>query len=236
MNFTTSRLLSAFAMLALALTAVGCSCGGDDYYCDDSGCYYCDGLGCRNADAPPRADCTGDFQCEAGELCTAEGCTPRCSLDEECADGTICIDSGFCLPPGSGDPILTPGVCATSEECGDGGLCQDGMCIADPADLPDDGGGNPDDVDPGTDPNDPGTDPNDPGTDPSDPGTDPSDPGNGGEIPVGPAPQCTVESDCTAGWDCVNAICKLGCTQDSQCGPGCSCNEDGWCSGQGFDE
>lgn len=241
MTLTTSRLLSAFAVLALALTAAGCSCGGDDYYCDDTGCYYCDGLGCREAEPPAQAPCTGDWQCAAEQVCTVDGCADRCSLDEQCADGTVCIDTGFCLPPGTEDPVLRPGVCATNEECGDGGLCQDGLCMADPG-LPDDGiGGEDPGVDPGNDPgNDPGSDPgndpgSDPGTDPSDPGTDPSDPG-GGEVPVGPAPQCTAQADCAVGWDCINAMCMLGCTIDSQCGPGCTCDEEGWCSGPGYDE
>jgi hypothetical protein len=221
-------------MLVMALTAVGCSCGGDDYYCDDTGCYYCDGLGCREADPPVQQPCTGDWQCAAEQVCSEDGCVERCTLDEQCADGTVCLDTGFCLPPGADDPILRPGACATSEECGDGGLCQDGMCIADP-NLPDDGGGNPNDPNDPTDPPDPTdpTDPNDP-SDPNDP--DPNDPGNGGEVPVGPAPQCTVQADCWDGWDCINAVCKLGCSSDSQCGPGCECNEDGWCAGPGYDE
>ena len=232
MTLTTSRLVSALAALAVALTAAGCSCGGDDYYCDDTGCYYCDGLGCRDADAPPRADCTGDWQCAADQVCTEDGCTPSCSLDEQCPDGTVCIDTGFCLPPGSEDPVLRPGECASSEECGDGGLCQDGLCMADPG-LPDDGNNDVNDpgVDPGNDPADPG---NDPGNDPADPGNDPSNPID--EVPVGPAPQCTVQNDCQNGWDCIDAICKLGCLQDSQCGLGCTCSEDGWCSGPGYDQ
>ena len=124
--------VSLLAFLALfSVFSLGCS--GDEYFCDDTGCYFCDGVGCREAEAPERNACNGDFQCGEAK-CSSIGCVDACSADSDCPKGTVC-KTGLCLNPTEDMPTLTPGMtpvdldaCKTDEECRNQAVCHEGFC------------------------------------------------------------------------------------------------------------
>ena len=128
------RRASSLALLlpaVLAMLVVGCK--SESYFCDDDGCYFCDGLGCRDVNEPDRSECTGDFDCPSGAICTDTGCVVRCTDISDCPAGTDCIEAMCLTPPERRDlPTRTPGTCEVNADCGASGLiCRDGMCVPD---------------------------------------------------------------------------------------------------------
>lgn len=93
-------------------TELDCALDGDTSgrVCEDGVCGF--------------ADCTLDVQCD-NRLCIDGSCAPRvpCLQDDQCDDGTICVDNA-CRPP-----------CAADDDCGVslGGFglntCVDGRCL-----------------------------------------------------------------------------------------------------------
>jgi hypothetical protein len=93
-------------------TELDCALDGDTSgrVCEDGVCGF--------------ADCTLDLQCD-NRLCIDGSCAPRvpCLQDDQCDDGTICVDNA-CRPP-----------CDADDDCGVnlGGFglntCVDGRCL-----------------------------------------------------------------------------------------------------------
>lgn len=116
-----SRLLPAALPATLALAALGLAgCGGEERYCDETGCYYCDGLGCRPADDPGARSCDTEADCDAGYLCLDGECRAEedlCQFNHECGIGRVCLD-GRCAAE-----------CAADADCPDPGqVCETGVC------------------------------------------------------------------------------------------------------------
>ena len=128
-----------FLSLAAVVGVTGCSgCSNERYYCDSEGCYSCDGIGCREVSPPGRDTCVGDYQCEDGESCTADGCIANCDSDADCPRGTVCDTSvHLCLEPGETPPTDKPGVCSRNADCPSppAAICVDGLCQLDPVDC-----------------------------------------------------------------------------------------------------
>ncbi|MFW5875850.1 MAG: hypothetical protein ACOCXM_03875 [Myxococcota bacterium] len=131
---SSARFLPVLPVLLLLAGAGALGCGGEERYCDATGCYYCDGLGCRPVDDDPDpagdagsvpTTCTTDEDCGADARCSAGECRAEdelCQFNHECGAGRLCID-GRC-----GDE------CATAEDCSDGQVCEAGACICDSPD------------------------------------------------------------------------------------------------------
>jgi hypothetical protein len=197
----------------------GCSGCNEDYYCDATGCYWCDSYGCRSVEVPEPEPCTyGDWECPPDWFCTDAGyCVPQCTEDADCPAGLDCV-SGFCVEPGTvTPPPLHHGVCSGSDVC----VPDVEYCAASGCCLPVDGNACCADVDCAS------------GlvcddhvcvTAPEDAGTDDGTTDGGSDGPPPPPPQCRSNAECPTNYLCIDAVCKLPCTTDAECGLGdCHC-------------
>lgn len=233
------RQLVKVLAVVVAFGALFSACDNEEYFCDDTGCYYCDGFGCRDA-GHTYPDCEFGYQCADDQLCTELGCVDECAADIDCPEGTVCTPVGegsICLRPTDEVPPERPEVCETDADCGDDGFCaSDGRCLPNDGEFCDDGhpcedglvcidffcvlegadGDADGDVDADVDADADGDVDADADVDPR------------------PDPECRASSECSElngdGWECVDGLCKLPCVIDAQCGEGCHCGADGYCS------
>ncbi|MBI5502736.1 MAG: hypothetical protein HY907_20990 [Deltaproteobacteria bacterium] len=229
------RLFVVGGLALAALSQGACSGCNEEYYCDESGCYWCDSYGCRPVDPPPAAECShGDWECPSDRpLCTEAGfCVAECTADSDCPAGLRCVGAR-CLEPVTDECVVDtdcdaaehcadgvcvpndhPGTCTTDAECAAGEVCSgSGNCLPAGTDAcaanPDCAAGEVCDIE----------------THECVPA--PTDGGTDGPPP--PPPQCLSNADCPTHYLCIDAVCKLPCTTDAQCGLGCSC-VGGFCS------
>lgn len=192
-------------LVLLGALAFASGCANEDYYCDDTGCYSCDGIGCRAVEPPDRPSCRGDFECAEGSICTDTGCVEEgCASDADCPTGTVCRDAGdgstLCVAPTEPLPIPTPGTCTTNADC-DGAdlICLDGVCTSreEPSEC-----------------------------------TDETECASGQECVEDEcrdlADTCQFNTECGPGRLCVDQRCTTACGADNPCAEGLTCDE-GFC-------
>ena len=175
-------------------------CPGQDSVCEVGVCRdtndcvtssQCDaGERCTNQRCTP-GDCIDSIQCAGGELCAMGACTPEtdfpCSDDAQCPNGAMCND-GVCQDNGQPYSCLDDETCQALGEFS----CFQGACIP---------GAN---LECRQD-------------------TDCSDPAyvcNSGICAPAPDPdECTLSSQCEPGMNCTDGACvSTSCSADSQCG------------------
>ena len=108
---------------------------GEGQFCGQSGTCLLDGAcevaedcapeeACTGGTCQPNPPCTGDVDCDPGQVCGGGGeCVPEgmCVLDADCPEGQECTFMGNCVPAGG---------CDTSQDCGEGTICDvNKMCV-----------------------------------------------------------------------------------------------------------
>ncbi|HCF59227.1 MAG TPA: hypothetical protein DFS52_14695, partial [Myxococcales bacterium] len=83
-------------------------------------------------------ECSGDSECELGEVCRSGRCVAGCVSDTECTGGDVC-QGGACLPPCGGDGDCNGGLicqagkcvpgCPNDESCPEEQICEAGRCL-----------------------------------------------------------------------------------------------------------
>lgn len=201
-----SRTWAALVVLSVAAmgTAMLGGCRGEDYYCDNTGCFYCDGVGCRNVNPPTRGPCTGDYQCQAGQVCTSAGCATTCTSDTDCPRGTVCAPASgtaprICVAPTEMPPTRTPGSCSSNADCTGNAVCIDGTCRTSTT-----------------------------------PACNVDADCTGGNICINHTctartNTCQFNNQCGAGRVCVNSECRAACGATSPCPTGQTCNASSFC-------
>ena len=88
-----------------------------------------------------QANCTGDTDCGAGEICDGSFCVTGCRADTDCGTGEICEDL-FCTPGCRADTdcgtdeicddLSCTSGCRVDTDCGTGEICRDLQCMTPP--------------------------------------------------------------------------------------------------------
>ncbi|MDP6944330.1 MAG: formylglycine-generating enzyme family protein, partial [Myxococcota bacterium] len=86
-------------------------CEGDTPYCHDGSC--------------SSQECATDDDCEGHTWCEAHECQPRCTSDEQCEEGEVCVsvDYGFGCEEPEGGPATFP-KCESNDDCEEGQVCE----------------------------------------------------------------------------------------------------------------
>ncbi len=174
----------------------------------------------------PGSACVEDDDCAQSCACTNNVCEPRhttCSANAECGSGQFCL-SGTCraVPPGSractssqqcGMDTCINGFCVRpcdrSVDCSTGQTCQAGFCGG--VTNPDGGTGGGSGSATGG------------GSGSATGGGTGTGTGGGSTTDAGVPTICTYNADCGLGGWCVNNTCLFGCTADTDCTTGNSC-------------
>ncbi|MBN2724110.1 MAG: hypothetical protein JXR95_08585 [Deltaproteobacteria bacterium] len=243
------KLLLLASVLSLSIFS-GChptnnddSCG----YCDDSGCYGCDGDYCWPIE---NNSCNETETCAEDQICTDFGCASLCQFDADCNLGEECMDTGVCGPAEApetkcsvdddcgngticemseelGYLICVPG-CQSDDECSEGYVCAScGRCV--PEENPVCGDSKvfcESDEQCGTKvcSIDQKCAETCEGTDPLCPTGQICNDGVCIDDPSPEDPECVFSSQCGDDHVCINTYCHATCADDSECGFGEFCD------------
>lgn len=102
---------------------------GSDDVSGGPGTDACDGSDCENPEPEISADCSSDSDCAAGSRCTSVGVCVLCLGDVECDDGNPCTTQ-VCTPLiGCSNPARPDGhECDNDTVCDGREVCQAGVC------------------------------------------------------------------------------------------------------------